>query len=202
MNTSTNTETAEANAKEKQKIEYFLPSLKNSNSLALAAIPVSKFYEALESRGWKKEAGSGIDRALLQDTNVPILFYDQTLLYQDDLEDCGEISHDAKLRVMPSCWFVLSREFLRVDGALLRIRDTRLFHRFGEDCIHVELTWRELSLISTVSPSATTSTHEDRMSADSASIPQSLMRNAAALAERLPIVNDRDGIHRFWSIKL
>ena len=28
---------------------------------------------------------------------------------------------------MPSCWYVLMRFFLRVDGTLVRLRDARLF---------------------------------------------------------------------------
>jgi hypothetical protein len=32
------------------------------------------------------------------------------LIYvQDDLEDCGEITCEVKLRVMPDFWFVLNR---------------------------------------------------------------------------------------------
>lgn len=31
---------------------------------------------------------------------------------------------------MPSCWFLLTKQYLRVDGALTRCREVRLFHRF------------------------------------------------------------------------
>jgi type 2A phosphatase activator TIP41 len=54
----------------------------------------------------------------------------QIPLYQDDLHDQGEIILDAKVRVMPLCWFVLVRMFMRIDHAIVRIRDTRLFHRY------------------------------------------------------------------------
>lgn len=79
-----------------------------------------------------------------------------TLLhYQDDLEDCGEVIFDAKVRVMPSCWFLLTKQYLRVDGALVRCREARFFHQFppaldgaapppGEVQVHVEVCWREL----------------------------------------------------------
>ena len=43
----------------------------------------------------------GINYDLLKSRTDPILFYDECVLYQDDLEDCGEVSFDAKLRVMP-----------------------------------------------------------------------------------------------------
>jgi TIP41-like family len=89
---------------------------------------------------------SGIDYHALRVNDVPILFYDEILLYQDDLEDCGEVVFEAKLRVMPHCWFLLSRMFLRVDGVLLRIRDNRFFHKFGSDVVHLEVTWKECKL--------------------------------------------------------
>jgi hypothetical protein len=73
------------------------------------------------------------------------------------LEDCGEISIEAKVRVMPNCWFALVRYFLRIDNVLVRSRETRLFHEFssargGSDSpdealkIHVEVLWREKHL--------------------------------------------------------
>jgi len=94
----------------------------------------------------KPAAVSGIEYELLRVNDVPILFYDEAILYQDDLEDCGEVVFEAKLRVMPHCWFLLARMFLRVDGVLLRIRDSRFFHRFGTDNVHLEVTWKECKL--------------------------------------------------------
>lgn len=40
-----------------------------------------------------------------------------------------DISLDSgqQVRVMPSCWFVLLRFFLRVDGTLVRLREARFF---------------------------------------------------------------------------
>ena len=44
---------------------------------------------------------------------------------------------------MPSCLFVLQRFFLRVDGVLVRVRDTRLYHRFGSRQLLREFCNRE-----------------------------------------------------------
>ena len=46
-------------------------------------------------------------------------------------------------RVMPTFFFILARYFLRIDGVLFRIYDTRYFHRFGEDFILRETQHRE-----------------------------------------------------------
>ena len=34
----------------------------------------------------------------------------------------------AQVRVMPRCWFVLLRYWLRLDGVLMRLREVRGFH--------------------------------------------------------------------------
>lgn len=80
------------------------------------------------------------------------VFY--TCILQDDLEDCGEVCVEAKLRVMPDCWFALVKYFLRIDQVLVRCRETRLFHSFNETLasdapvdIHMEVVWKELQLI-------------------------------------------------------
>lgn len=44
---------------------------------------------------------------------------------------------------MPSGFFILLRYFLRVDGVLLRINDTRLYHDFTTDYVLREYTSRE-----------------------------------------------------------
>lgn len=38
-----------------------------------------------------------------------------------------------QVRVMPKCWYVLLRFFLRVDGVLVKLRETRIFCPFTDD---------------------------------------------------------------------
>lgn len=40
---------------------------------------------------------------------------------------------DVQVRVMPRCWYVLLRFFLRVDQVLVKLRETRLFCPFSTD---------------------------------------------------------------------
>uniref|UniRef100_M1C4S3 Type 2A phosphatase activator TIP41 n=1 Tax=Solanum tuberosum TaxID=4113 RepID=M1C4S3_SOLTU len=90
----------------------------------------------------------------------PILFYDEIILYEDELADNGISLLTVKVRVMPSGWFLLLRFWLRVDGVLMRLRDTRLHCLFGEhneSSILRESCWREttfqaLSSVSLTSP--------------------------------------------------
>lgn len=60
----------------------------------------------------------------------PILFYDDIVLYEDELADNGSSIVNVKVRVMPSGFLVLQRFFLRVDDVLFRVFDTRLYCQF------------------------------------------------------------------------
>lgn len=44
---------------------------------------------------------------------------------------------------MPNVFFVLLRFFLRVDGVMVRVNDTRLFHDFTKDFVIREFTNKE-----------------------------------------------------------
>lgn len=73
----------------------------------------------------------------------PILFYDENILYEDELADNGTAMLVIRLRVMPTCFLVLQRFFLRVDDVLFRMNDTRLYHEFGQDHFVREYTSKE-----------------------------------------------------------
>ncbi|KAI9593744.1 TIP41-like family-domain-containing protein [Syncephalis fuscata] len=53
-----------------------------------------------------------------------IHFFDQVILFEDELADNGTALLDVKVRVMPSGFFILQRFFMRVDGVLLRMNET------------------------------------------------------------------------------
>lgn len=78
----------------------------------------------------------------------PILFYDEVILYEDELADNGISFLTVRVRVMPTGWFLLLRFWLRVDGVLMRLRDTRLHCLFGngdgaKPVVLRECCWRE-----------------------------------------------------------
>ncbi|KZV62375.1 type 2A phosphatase activator TIP41 [Peniophora sp. CONT] len=61
----------------------------------------------------------------------PILFYAEIPLYEDELHDNGASSYLVRIRVMPTCIFILARATLRVDNVLFRVHDTRIYHSFS-----------------------------------------------------------------------
>uniref|UniRef100_A0A0E0GU41 TIP41-like protein n=1 Tax=Oryza nivara TaxID=4536 RepID=A0A0E0GU41_ORYNI len=82
----------------------------------------------------------------------PILFYDEVILYEDELADNGISFLTVRVRVMPTGWFLLLRLWLRVDGVLMRLRDTRVYCSFGSDeakpIVLRECCWREATFAS------------------------------------------------------
>ncbi|XP_040908120.1 TIP41-like protein isoform X2 [Toxotes jaculatrix] len=72
-----------------------------------------------------------------------IMFFDDVLLFEDELHDHGVSMISVKIRVMPTSFFLLLRFFLRVDGVLIRINDTRLHHEAGKNYMLREFSTRE-----------------------------------------------------------
>ena len=89
----------------------------------------------------------------LTDQLVPILYFDQIILYKDDLydnlHDNGQVEYTVKVRFMPTCAYISSNLFLRVDHVLLRVRERRLLVDFSisnnnqQKMLYRDVTWRE-----------------------------------------------------------
>jgi len=60
----------------------------------------------------------------------PILFFDEVMLYEDEMADNGVTMLSCKVRVMPARLLLLCRFFMRLDNVLFRLRDTRLYIDF------------------------------------------------------------------------
>lgn len=78
---------------------------------------------------WVKDDDIEIPLAKLTSNN-PIKFFDEMILYEDELADNGISILSIKIRVMSDCLLVLQRLFVRVDDVLVRIIDTRLYIDF------------------------------------------------------------------------
>ncbi|RQM06091.1 hypothetical protein DH86_00002404, partial [Scytalidium sp. 3C] len=60
----------------------------------------------------------------------PILFFEEVVLYESELDDNGISVLSCKLRVMPERMLLLCRLFMRLDNVIVRIRDTRIYIDF------------------------------------------------------------------------
>ncbi|PHH90880.1 hypothetical protein CDD83_2385 [Cordyceps sp. RAO-2017] len=73
----------------------------------------------------------------------PMLFFDEVVLYESELDDNGISIYSAKLRVHEKRMLLLCRLFMRLDNVLVRIRDTRLYVDFCTDEVLREYTAKE-----------------------------------------------------------
>ena len=73
----------------------------------------------------------------------PIIFFDAVDLYEDELADNGMSLLSIKVRVMPERLLLLSRFFLRLDGVIVRIRDTRVYIEHATNKVIRQYTAKE-----------------------------------------------------------
>ncbi|EKD21161.1 uncharacterized protein L3040_000800 [Drepanopeziza brunnea f. sp. 'multigermtubi'] len=73
----------------------------------------------------------------------PILFFEEVVLYESELDDNGISIFSCKLRVMPDRMLLLCRLFMRLDKVLVRIRDTRIYVDFNTGKIIRDYTEKE-----------------------------------------------------------
>ncbi|POY71379.1 hypothetical protein BMF94_5691 [Rhodotorula taiwanensis] len=85
----------------------------------------------------------GIPLASLARTDIPILFFDEIPLFEDELGDNGIANVTVRVRVNRESFFVLSRFALRIDNLLFRYYDVRTYHAFGSGEIIREIKGRE-----------------------------------------------------------
>ncbi|KAJ1341230.1 hypothetical protein BSLG_004165 [Batrachochytrium salamandrivorans] len=101
----------------------------------------TKEGEGLENtRFLPSDVGIDIQKLMVPE---PIQFYNELVLFEDELADNGIAILNIRVRVMKSCFLVLQRFFMRVDGVMFRINDTRLYHEFGTDRLIREYSSRE-----------------------------------------------------------
>lgn len=75
----------------------------------------------------------------------PILFFDEVVLFESELDDNGISVYSAKLRVHEQRMLLLCRLFMRLDNVVVRIRDTRIYVDFETEEVVREYTAKESS---------------------------------------------------------
>ncbi|KAF5026636.1 hypothetical protein F66182_1262 [Fusarium sp. NRRL 66182] len=73
----------------------------------------------------------------------PILFFDEVMLYESELDDNGISIFSVKVRVHEKRMLLLCRLFMRLDNVILRIRDTRVYADFETDEVIREYSAQE-----------------------------------------------------------
>lgn len=113
----------------------------------------------------------------------PILFFDAVDLYEDELADNGIGLLNIKVRMMPDRTLLLARFFLRLDGVIVRIRDTRVYLEHAEQRVVRQYTAKEEKY----------EVLQDKLKAMGKNVPETF-RDANVLAPMLPTIEDKTDV--------
>jgi type 2A phosphatase activator TIP41 len=135
--------------------------------------------------GWK-ESDQQKDpvRTDLLSREDPILFFDSVDLYEDELADNGIALLSVKVRVMPERLLLLSRFFLRLDGVVVRIRDTRVYIEHSSNKVIRQYTAKEEQY----------ETLQEKLREMRENVPEAF-RDANKLAPLLKTIEDRTDVY-------
>ncbi|KAK0718362.1 TIP41-like family-domain-containing protein [Lasiosphaeria miniovina] len=111
----------------------------------------------------------------------PILFADEVVLYESELDDNGISVVTAKVRVMPERLLLLCRLFMRLDNVLVRVRDTRVYVDFA-----AELVLREYTAMEDRFDNVKRALYMSGLAPDAVTV---AMRDANQVAHLLPVVD-------------
>ncbi|RYP04712.1 hypothetical protein DL764_004262 [Monosporascus ibericus] len=135
--------------------------------------------EGRKEFAYSEEATRPIPLDLLRRRD-PILFFDEVVLYESELDDNGVSALSVKVRVHERRMLLLARLFMRLDGVLVRVRDTRVYVDFEAEEVTREYTAREGGFEDTKRALLMTGLRPDEITV--------ALRDANRLSELLPIV--------------
>lgn len=116
-----------------------------------------------------------IDKLLKPD---PILFFDESILFEDELGDNGISMLSTKIRVMPLCLLLLCRLFLRIDNVIFRIRDTRIYIDLETNLVLREYKEQECPYDDLLKKISNKNTND----------PKSLLRDTNWVSQNIPVL--------------
>ncbi|RYP92680.1 hypothetical protein DL770_001193 [Monosporascus sp. CRB-9-2] len=140
---------------------------------------VGEGEEKKKEFAYSEEATRPIPLDLLRRRD-PILFFDEVVLYESELDDNGVSALSVKVRVHERRMLLLARLFMRLDGVLVRVRDTRVYVDFEAEEVTREYTAREGGFEDTKRALLMTGLRPDEITV--------ALRDANRLSELLPIV--------------
>jgi len=85
-----------------------------------------------------------IDYDRLKDQTKKIAFNEDIVLFEDEADDNGQMQLRLRFRVMQDCFFILLRNYIRIDGVIIRLIETRIYHESGTKHLVRENSYREI----------------------------------------------------------
>lgn len=109
-----------------------------------------------------------------------ILFFDDVMLYEDELADNGISVLSCKIRVMQQRLLLLTRFFLRIDDVIFKIRDVRLFIEFQDNLVIRDIKEQEDTYANVFAKASFLSSDRD---------PRLRLRDSNWVSGHLPVVS-------------
>ena len=109
----------------------------------------------------------------------PISFFDELILFEDELGDNGISMLSTKIRVMRKCLLLLCRFSLRIDNVIFRIRDTRIYIDFDTNLILREYKVQECSYNEVLKKISNKSNND----------PKKLLRDTMWVSQNIPVLS-------------
>lgn len=116
-----------------------------------------------------------------------ILFFDDMILFEDELADNGISLLNIKIRVMNERLLLLGRFFLRVDDVLLRVHETRIFVEFDDNLVIREFKKHEGKYNDILAKHHISHSHD----------PKAALRDSDWVVKHTPLVSRETEIIRF-----
>ncbi|PSS00985.1 TIP41-like family-domain-containing protein [Coniella lustricola] len=107
-----------------------------------AAAAATATDNATDSKSLTPAADKSIPLELLKRRD-PILFFDEVVLFESELDDNGISIYSVKVRVMEQRMLLLARLYMRLDNVVVRVRDTRVYVDFAQEEVMREYTAKE-----------------------------------------------------------
>ncbi|KAJ4391130.1 Tap42 interacting protein [Gnomoniopsis smithogilvyi] len=144
-----------------------------------------KGTETAGTEGEKKLAGTGEKQIPLEllKRRDPILFFDEVVLFESELDDNGVSIYSVKVRVMEQRMLLLARLYMRLDNVVVRVRDTRVYVEFGTGEVVREYTVKEDSFANVKKSLMMTGLGSEAVT--------SALRDANQVAQLLPVVDQQ-----------
>ncbi|SCU91193.1 LADA_0F08614g1_1 [Lachancea dasiensis] len=154
------------------------------------SLQIGQHYDWTYTTNYKGTVRNGnCDKHFIQDDSLelpidkltrpdPILFYDDMILFEDELADNGISMINVKVRVMNERALVLSRFFLRVDGVLFRVYDTRVYVEFNESKVLREYKEHETDYKTVLG----------RQNSGPSKDPKAILRDSNWVVQQLPLL--------------
>lgn len=126
------------------------------------------------------------DKSLLL-RHDPIQYSKHIILYEDELGDHGSSTFTIRLRIMPTCFLLLSRSYVKLQDVLIRAIETRILGLLESGPLYRDISIKELQWTSDEKLFST-------LSCNSKEEWQAIQLNEDVICSRLPVIRSTSEI--------